>query len=227
MNARTLLFAALLGSATACASAAPEAARPTPKRRLVQTFALYRIDERHDLTEGVDPAALPTGIELVRESPGYFRAVDTDPLRAFVRDLFVPAGSAVVYGSTAPRTYLVESTPILGDLAIAGAARMKRNGIVGVMLVLRPEAFATLRSALSSKGSVLVAMQGTAEAPGSLELLGQPLDEDPYAEPRVASCFDYEVFVPLGARDGESPQARAAAILAQLPAASPCPDSSP
>jgi hypothetical protein len=211
----------------ACASSSPDAASPPARHRLVQSFALHRADEAHDLGEGVDSAALPAGVQLQHEGTGgYFSAPSeaAESLRSFVRSLRIPPGEVVLFGNPTPaaiRTYLVQAAPIFGDGAIVASLATTRHGVPGVVLTFGADGYETLRTELSNR--VVVVVQGAVE-PASVELLDDgtraAADDGMGGPPLPATCWDNSIFVALAARDGDSAEARAKQLTAGLPPSS-------
>lgn len=104
----------------------------TERRDPASTFAIYQVDEEHDITTGA--ANLPEGVRIFHDSAapknGYFclqnpevtEADAVDHLRKLTFTRTIPAGDAVVFGATPDfgvRTYLVKENPIVNGDAIA------------------------------------------------------------------------------------------------------------
>lgn len=204
-------------SLTACASAAPDGAAPRRRPRLVRAFALYLADDQHDLGAGLDGGAVTLGHDA---GGSYFESDSIEPLRTLARTLPVPAGDVVLFGVTATsaRTYLVQSTPLLEDTAVASASATTRGGAAGVLLTFQPEAYDVVRG-VGAKGRSVVVVDGEVE-PAVL----QPLDDGqeeivqgPDGQLNAYVCSDHTAFLALTARNGATPEQRAQRLASSFP----------
>ena len=225
--------------ATGCAGrgAEPVAASPSETgARPPRTFAIYEVDDLHDLTTGV--TALPEWIEVFHEKeepkagyfyaylPGESQATMLDRLKVWSATLQVPPGDALLFGANTTlgvRTYLVKDGAILDAFGVAGAMAVAVSGDGwGVALTFKPEALQSLSVALSKPGTHFrVVVQGLVDK-GPFELLDERSSEalaGPHGGLSTTNwiCADHRALMTLSARGGVSTKARAESLAAALP----------
>lgn len=199
--------------ATGCAGngAGPVAAPPSSAiaARPAGTFAIYEVDDLHDLTTGV--TVLPDGIEVFHEKeepragyfyaylPGETQATMLDRLKAWSATLRVPEGDALLFGTNTTlgvRTYLVKDGAVLDAGGVAGAMATALAGDGwGVALTFKPEALQSLSVSSS------VALAGPHGSLSTTDWI----------------CSDHRALMTLSPRGGVSTKARAESLAGALP----------
>jgi hypothetical protein len=207
------------------------AARPAP-----ETFAIYEVDDLHDLTAGI--TTMPPGVEIFheRESPGagYFWAAKPGesfaailgPMRTWCATLPLPEGDEILFGTSTGidvRTYLVRRAAIVDARGVAGAMTIPLSGGGwGVALTFVPEAMQCLGVALSTPGRHFrIMVQGLVEK-GPFELL------DEYSRVSLAGphgalsttdwvCSDHRALLTISARGRIGAKAVADSLATSLP----------
>ncbi len=200
------------------------------------TFAIYEVDDLHDITAGV--TTLPAGVEIFRQKeeprngyfyaalPGESQANTLHRLRTWCDTLHIPEGDTVLFGTTTStdvQTYLVKSDAILDARGVAGAMAIAMAGDGwGVALTFAPDAMQSLAVALSKPGSHFrIMVQGLVEK-GPFELLDESSRTSlagPHGSLSTTDwvCSDHRAVLTMSARGRVGAKARAESLAAALP----------